>query len=295
MGTAKWLVKSTLERFKEVKGTHLAGAITLAGFLSLLPLLLLAVAVLGFVAAGRVELDGEVAGRLGLGPDASTLVTDVIANARDNRGAISVASALALLWSGSRVVAANQFALNTAWGTEAARGARAKLVGLAWLAGVGGLFLASIGAGAVSAALLPPWLVSVGLVVSLALDVALWLWTFSMLVNNDEGWRAHLPGAVLGAVGTGVLKAVGSFYLPRSVASASALYGPIGVIFALLLWLLLFGRLVVLAASLNSVWAQARAAVSLAQPAPPASPPRPAPSASPGREPTRTAAPLAGG
>jgi membrane protein len=47
------------------------------------------------------------------------------------------------------------------------------------------------------------------------------------------------------------LKAVGAYYVPRTVASSSQLYGSLGIVFAVLAWLLLFGRLVVYSAVLN--------------------------------------------
>ena len=52
-----------------------------------------------------------------------------------------------------------------------------------------------------------------------------------------------MPGAIVGAVGFEVLKVVGGDLRARAVASSSALYGSIGVVFAILAWLLFFGRL----------------------------------------------------
>jgi uncharacterized BrkB/YihY/UPF0761 family membrane protein len=49
------------------------------------------------------------------------------------------------------------------------------------------------------------------------------------------------------------LTAVGSFYVPRVVASASALYGSLGIVFAVLAWLLFFGRLLVCSSVVNVV------------------------------------------
>ena len=49
------------------------------------------------------------------------------------------------------------------------------------------------------------------------------------------------------------LKLVGSLYVPRAVASSSALYGSIGVVFAILAWLYFFGRLIVYTTVLNVV------------------------------------------
>src|SRR3546814_14941552 len=66
----------------------------------------------------------------------------------------------------------------------------------------------------------------------LLLTTGLFLWTYTSLGNSHVGWRAHLPGAVLVAMGVELLKVIGSVYVPRAVASSSALYGSLGVVFA---------------------------------------------------------------
>jgi uncharacterized BrkB/YihY/UPF0761 family membrane protein len=50
-----------------------------------------------------------------------------------------------------------------------------------------------------------------------------------------------------------VLKLVGTVLVPRMVASSSSLYGPLGVVFAILAWLAFFSRLIVYASALNAV------------------------------------------
>jgi membrane protein len=62
---------------------------------------------------------------------------------------------------------------------------------------------------------------------------------------------------------------VASFVVPRVVASSSELYGPVGVVFAVLAWLLLFGRLVVYAAVVEVVmWEKRHGTVQLTIEAP---------------------------
>jgi membrane protein len=85
------------------------------------------------------------------------------------------------------------------------------------------------------------------------LDTVLFLWMFRTLTNVHVPWRAHLPGAVAGGIGLEVLKLVGGVYVPRAVASSSALYGSIGIVFAVLTWLALTARLVVYASALNVI------------------------------------------
>jgi membrane protein len=87
--------------------------------------------------------------------------------------------------------------------------------------------------------------------VGLALTTVLFTWTYTTLGHSHPGWRDHVPGALVVAVGFEILKVVGSIYIPHAVASSSALYGSLGIVFAVLAWLLLFGRLLVYSAVLN--------------------------------------------
>ena len=125
-----------------------------------------------------------------------------------------------------------------------------KVLGLFWLGGAAVLF---VGGAAATTALrwLPGFLAPVGILVTFAVSLGLWLWTLRVLPNTKLPWRRLMPGAVLGAVGLEVLKAVGAYYVPKAVASSSQLYGSLGIVFAILAWLLLFGRLVVYSAVLN--------------------------------------------
>jgi len=76
-------------------------------------------------------------------------------------------------------------------------------------------------------------------------NTLLWLWTSWVLPNRRVALRPLLPAAIFGAVGLEALKIAGAYVVPRFVSKSSALYGTIGVVFALIAWLWLFGRLVV--------------------------------------------------
>ena len=257
------------KRYGELNGNFMASAVTLSSFLSIFPLLLFAVAVLGFFAAGSPDLAGSVVDRLGLTGDAAKTVVDTIRVAENSRKTASVVGVVGLLWSGLGLVSALQYAINTSWQVTG-QGWKDKLKGLAWLGGASLLFLGSF---AVSAALnykeLPDALKPLNILVGLALSLALWLWTMRALSNHNVGWKALLPGAVVGAVGFEVLKLVGSVYVPRLVASSSALYGSLGVVFAILAWLLFFGRLIVYSAVVNVVrWEEDHGTVTVDLPVP---------------------------
>lgn len=241
------------ERFGELQGGQLAAAVTLAAFLSIFPLILVAVALLGFFSDGRPEITDDILDLLAIPPggEAADTVGDAIATARESRRTASIVGVAGLLWSGLGLVAALQYAYNSVWQVKG-RGIRDKAFGLLWLVGSGLVFLSSF---AVTAALafLPGFLAPLQILVGLALGVALFLWASRILPNRDIGMRALLPGALLGAVGFETLKLVGSLVVPQTVARSSALYGSIGVVFAILAWLFFFGRLIVYTAVLNVV------------------------------------------
>ncbi len=238
-------------RFSEVHGGYLAAAVTVTAFLSLFPLLLAVIGLVGIISAGAENLPGDVIERLGLTGDAARMLRESFATAEQSGKAASVVGVLGLLWTGLGLVAAFQFAFDAVWQISG-RGLKEKLFGLAWLGGAGLLFAVSFAATAL-VRLLPGPAWPLALAVTLVVGAALWLWTFKALTNRDVGWRSLVPGAVIGALGLEVLKLVGGVYVPRIVSSSSALYGSIGVVFAVLAWLLVFGRLVVYAAVVNVV------------------------------------------
>jgi membrane protein len=149
------------------------------------------------------------------------------------------------------VVGSLQAALNAAWQAQG-RGLVDRLYAIRWLLGAGALFLVTAGLGPMLR-WAPGPVKPLTILAGLAVTTVLFLWTYTSLGHSHVGWRAHLPGALLVAVGFEILKVVGSVFVPRAVASSSALYGSLGVVFAVLAWLLLYGRLVVYGATLNVV------------------------------------------
>jgi membrane protein len=135
---------------------------------------------------------------------------------------------------------------------------REKAVALVWLAGAAALL--AIGA---AVAAVTRWLPAptrpVAILVALAVAFGFFLWTSRILPNVDVGWRPLVAGALFGAIGLVVLQILGAYIVPRTVASASALYGTLGIVFAILAWLLFFGRLMVYVAVVDVVLYEARA------------------------------------
>lgn len=246
-----WLdaVMRVTDRFGAIGGGPLSSSITLASFVSLFPLLLVVIAVFGFVSSSDSDFALRFVRELGLRGRAADTVRDALETAEGSRQTASLIGLGGLLWSGLGLVGSLQAALNAAWQVKG-RGLVDKLVALKWLLGAGLLFLTTAALGAVLR-VVPAPVKPLTVLVGLGLTTLLFLWTYTALGNESVGWRAHLPGSILVAVGFEILKAVGSTYVPQMIASSSALYGSLGVVFATLAWLLFYSRLIVYGAVLN--------------------------------------------
>jgi uncharacterized BrkB/YihY/UPF0761 family membrane protein len=117
----------------------------------------------------------------------------------------------------------------------------------------GVLILATAALVGLAVSVLPGWLAPITIVVSAAINVVMFWFTFVLIGNQKAGWRPLLPGAVFAGVGLQLLTLAGAIIVPRSVESSSALYGSLGVVFAIIAWLFFFGRLLVYASTLNVV------------------------------------------
>lgn len=245
-----WILRIQ-ERYSDLHGNNIAAAITFQAFVSLFPLLLVAVAVIGWLSGDGTSIAGSVVKELGLTGDARNAVVDAVEAARESKKAASVLGLLSLFWSGLGLVNALQYGYNQVWQVEE-RGVRDKAVGIVWLAGAVVVFVA---AAAVTTLLrwLPGYFAPLGIVVALIVNFGLWVWTSKILPNTRIPWKAVLPGALFAAIGLEILKVVGAVLVPRMVANSSQLYGTLGVVFALLAWLFFFGRLIIYSAVVNVV------------------------------------------
>jgi membrane protein len=229
-------------RFGEERGANLAAAISMRGFLALFPMLVLAIAVVGFIGGNPQTVAKDIVDALGLSGSAAKTITDAVKTAQRTKVASSIIGILGLLWTGTGLAASLTAAWNQTWRIPGG-GVRGRLFGFLWLGGglvLFGLTLAMLalvgGRGAFP---------ELGIIGGLVVDTLLFLWTAWILPTRRIPWRAMLPAALVGAVCVEILKIVGTLVIPGIVSRSSSLYGTIGAVFALLVWFLVFGRVVV--------------------------------------------------
>ena len=93
------------------------------------------------------------------------------------------------------------------------------------------------------------------LVLTVVVAGAAWYLVSWWLPREECEWTALLPGALIVAVGVGVLHLLTITYVVHVVSRKSALYGAIGIALALLLWTYFAGRLLTAAIAANaSLW-----------------------------------------
>jgi membrane protein len=251
-------LRAIYQRYNELNGRATAAAITLYGFLALFALCVLAVAIVGFLQRNNDNVADDIVNYLGLRGTAARTVTDAVETAAKSAKVASVVGIVGLIWVGSSFAVSVASAYDIAWGVTP-RLARERLVGLGWLAG-GAVLLAAGSFVTAGLTALPAPVAPLVLTTSLAVNTVFWLWTSWILPNRHLPWRIALPGAIVGAVGLEALKIVGGYVVPLLVARSSAVYGTIGVVFALLAWLLVLGRLVVIVTVVERLTWEQRAA-----------------------------------
>ena len=246
---ADWF-RALQRHYSNIGGPTLAAGVALYGFLALFALLVLAVAVLGFLSVGNEHLARDITDDLGLTGDAARIVTDAVSAAQDSRRLTTVVGIVGIVWLGTSFAKSIGTAYNAAWKVTD-RGFRERVIGLAWLLGATALLVVAGWATALWD-LLPTLLAPLVVVVTVAGNAALFLFTSWLLPNRTAPWRRLVVPALLGGIALEVLKVVGAYVVPHYVETSSELYGAIGAVFAILLWLMVFGRVIVYVAVIEA-------------------------------------------
>ncbi len=250
----------TVQRYQADTGDRLAAAVTFYWFLSLFPILLLAISLLGYVYGDQA--DARVQDALGgvLPPQLVDTLGEILQEAKGPAGVVGL---LGTLYSGLGWIDALREAIRTVWHQNVLAGNLVvkKLLDVVVLVGLFATIAASVlTTGLVTAftdTLLDLFGVRESLVatfftrllgyaLALVADTALFLYLFARLSRVRNPLRRLLKGAVFGAVGFEVLKVLGGLYVARTTSKGEATYGTFAVVVGLLLFLNLFSRFLLL-------------------------------------------------
>jgi inner membrane protein YhjD len=249
---------AVLKKFGDDQGGSLAALVAYYSFLSLFPLLLAFVTILGFVLQGNEAAQQSVEHSvLGQFP---VIGDQIEVHALTGHTAALVIGLLISLWGGLGVTQAAQTAFDQVWAVPHKNRPdflHSRLRGLALLITLGALFIfASIVPGLVIGGLGGPLVKVAGIVVSLLLNLGLFFFAFRFMTSDAVPTKRLLIGVAVAAVAWLLLQIVGGYYIGHVYKKTSSTYAQFALVIALMVWLHLGAQLTVYAAEINVVVAR---------------------------------------
>jgi YihY family inner membrane protein len=247
---------ATVKKFSEDHTTSLAAMIAFWAFFSIFPLFMVMVTVLGWVLPAS-EKDTVLQHVAAMFP----LLDPKTINGLTGSWWALVLGGVTSLWSGLGVVRTVQTAFNSVW--EIPYHQRPKLIEQIlrslWV-------LATIGVGLVVTTLISGFVTSsstgvnlgaagriAGYVISIVLDVGLFIAAFRMLTDREISVRDVLPGALFAGLAFFVLQELSAFIISRHLRSAQSTYRHFATVITILWWFYLQSIITLLGAQLNVV------------------------------------------
>ena len=274
VGNAFSLVKQTFQKWLEDKAPQLGAALAYYTVFSLAPLILVLLAIVGFVfrddPAGVWD---KVTQQMGYFLDQSAVqVVQNIAQKASQPGKSTLATIIGIglaLFGASGVFGQLQDALNTIWGVKAKPGRgilrflRNRFLSFAMVAGICFLLLVSLtieallkGFSHYVQSVLPGGIVialAIYLIFDFAVVVLLFAMIFKFLPDVTIQWRDVWIGAVITAILFGIGKWLLGFYLGSGAAGSA--YGAASSLITLLLWVYYSSQILLFGAEFTQVYA----------------------------------------
>jgi YihY family inner membrane protein len=252
-----------VKKFGDDSAGNLAALIAYYGFLSLFPLLLVLITLLGIFFANDVALHDRILhSALGQFPIVGPQLTgrNGVRSLRSGSTVGLVVGLIGLLWGSLGVSQAAQRAMAEVWNVPGVNrpgflprlGRSAGFLVLLGVDVVVTTFLAglvTIGHGAT-------WFQALAALIGVAANVGLYMAGFRILTPKSVATNLLLPGAVLAGVGWTILQYAGTLLVGHTLRHASETYGFFAYVLGLISFLYLAAELAVYAAEVNVVHAR---------------------------------------
>jgi len=265
------LLKSTYFEWRKDKVPRMGAALAYYTIFSLAPLLVIAIAIAGFV-FGADAVQGRIMGEIqGLvGPESARAVQTMIQSAhRPAHGVVAaIVGIIILLVGASGVFSEMQDALNTIWKVDSTSKTglwnliRARFLSFGMVLGIGFLLLVSLLLSAALAAAadylerfisVPPGVLhAVDFLFSLFFIAGLMALIFKLLPDVKIPWRDVWVGAILTSVLFTAGKFLIGFYIGKSVTMSA--YGAAGSVVIILAWIYYSAQLLYFGAEFTRVF-----------------------------------------
>ncbi len=263
------VAQATIEAFGRDNGTTLAAAIAYYTLLSIFPLILGLLALLGAIVSDVIARDRLLVEVAGLFPGAEPLIVSTITQVVRGRSTAGIVATVGLIWSASGVFGGISLALNQIWQVKEQRSfIVTALLAVGLVIAVGLIFMASLVLTAglrlaesfnmpllgVALGQTPFLFPLIGLLLPFLITLGVIAGIFRWIPHVDLSWRHVWPGALFAAVLFEIGKQAFAWYL-SSFANFNAVYGPIGAVIALVTWAYYMAIVLILGAELNAVLA----------------------------------------
>ena len=247
---------AVIKKFGDDQAGNLAALIAYYGFLSLFPLMLVLVTLLGMLLHNNPELQDAIqATALANFPVIGEEISNNVHSLRGSGLALGIGLALAL-WAGLGVVKVLQTAMNAVWNVPYRHRPSvwvSLLRAMLMLVVLGVITIASAAAGSLGATT-DSWLIGIaGIAISVMLNLVMFLLAFRILTTEDVTWGDVFPGAMVAALSWTVLQALGGYIVSHQLQGASDTYGTFAIVIGLLAWIYLGAQMMLFAAEVNVV------------------------------------------
>jgi YihY family inner membrane protein len=247
---------AAFKKFSDDQSSGLASMIAFWAFFSVFPLLLVLVTILGYVLpeSTRTSVLSNVAAYFPL------LDTSTVHGLTGSWWPV-VFGLFTAIWSGTAVARTTEQAFNAVWGIKRVDrpGFVAKMkhsllalvtIGLGLVLSV---VISSLAMGNSSGVDVSWWQRLLGYVISIALDIGIFVAAFRLLTSKKVGLRDVLPGAIVAGLAFWILQEVSSFIIANRLQSAQSVYGTFATVIVMLWWFYLQAQVTLLGAQLNVV------------------------------------------
>jgi membrane protein len=266
-------LRTVFQAFKEDNGAIVAAAIAFYIFISLIPMLLLGVSLLGFLLGSPEQAEEIIFGFLrqyspALIEEGEAGIRAVIEDVVRGRGAIGGIGLIGLLWSGSSAFANLHKAVNIAWGSPDDRGfIKTRLLAAGILLAVGVLLLASLGLGmlvniirnydvtlfGISPDDIPIIWSLLAYAIPLAVTIAIFTLMYKVMPTRGVPWGPALLSGVVAGLFWEVARYGFSWYI-GNFANFSAVYGSLAGLVILVFWIYYSSLILILAAEIGAAY-----------------------------------------
>ncbi|MBV9445088.1 MAG: YihY/virulence factor BrkB family protein [Streptosporangiaceae bacterium] len=259
-----------VKKYGDDNGGVLASNLAYSGFISLFPLLLILITILGLVASADPAVKTDVINAVSdQVPIIGHTLTENVHQLQRNSVIGLIVGLLGLIWGATGLAQAGLFTMEQVWNVPGPgrpgffpRLLRALIfLGLLGIAVIVTTLLASLNTYGHNSA----WLVAGAEIVAGAANVGMFIAAFRILTPKGVPTRALLPGAAIGGIVYTMLQVLGTFLVHHFLHSDSA-YGVFGTVLGLIAWIYLAVQITVYAAEINVVLARQLWPRSIVQP-----------------------------